>query len=183
MELIKYWPFSLACRQACYRWLVLISTHTHGFVVSDRVSPDIVSQVCLNINLMKSRMHRPTLFLFCALQETENHPVPWASSSSSNNTKTWIVCMDSVSLPHHHNRDLHHLNYQTHLAELISTPPTVSVNTNGLFLWLCVAHGETQAYSHACSTVRSARPLASWMYACMDVPSLSWLVDKMTSLV
>lgn len=59
--------------------------------------------------------------------------------------KTWIVCMDSVSLPHRHNRDLYHLIYQTHLTEPISTRPTVSLNTNGLFL---VADSETRAYSH-----------------------------------
>ena len=68
------------------------------------------------------------LYFCCALQETENHPVPWTSSSSSNNNmKTWTVCTDPVSIPHRHNRDLHHLNYQIHLIELISTTPTVSL--------------------------------------------------------
>ena len=70
------------------------------------------------------------LYFCCVLQETESHPVPWASSSSSSsssNMKTWTVCTDPVSIPHRHNRDLHHLNYQIHLIELISATPTVSL--------------------------------------------------------
>lgn len=84
-------------------------------------------------------------------KETENHPVPWASSSSSSssNMKTWTVCMDPVSLPRHHNWDLYHLNYQIHSIELISTTPTVSLNTNGLFPRVFAAYSQTQACSHA----------------------------------
>lgn len=127
---------------------------------------------------MRSCMHRPTLFLFCFVQETENHPVPWASSSSSNNNmKTWTVCMDSVSLPHHHNRDLYHLNYQTHLTELISTPPTVSLNTNGLFLWVFVSYSETQAYSHAFGVQYNI--IGLWPYEC----KLAWMYRFLPSLV
>lgn len=96
------------------------------------------------------------LYFCCALQETENHPVPWASSSSSSssNMKTWTVCTDPVSIPHRHNRDLHHLNYQIHLIELISTTPTVSLKH---FTVCCppppsrvfAAYSQTQAWSHS----------------------------------
>lgn len=132
MSIIKHWPSRLGLQPGPSVWSGATFTHRKwkenpmyiyifGIIIYFwifcwvRLVGEITRVGCIYLGV-NNRVDVALCPVFVPAQETESRPVPWASSSSSSNMKTWTVCTDSVSLPHHHNRDLHTaFNYQIHL--------------------------------------------------------------------